>query len=36
MEITYESIKPYILEEKIEGTKVNCVFKIDGETFEAH
>lgn len=36
MEITYESIKPYILEEKIEGTKVNCVFKIDGETFEAY
>lgn len=35
MEITYESIKPYILEEKVDGSKVNCKFQIESEVFEA-
>lgn len=35
MEITYESIRPYILEEQVEGTKVNCKFKVDNQIFEA-
>lgn len=36
MEITYESIKPYILEAKVEGSKVTCLFKVESETFEAY
>lgn len=35
MEITYESIKPYILEERLEGSKMNCKFQVDNEVFEA-
>jgi len=35
MEITYESIKPYLLEENTEGSKVFCKFEIEGEVFEA-
>lgn len=35
MEITYESIKPYILEEKLEGSKVNCKFQVENQVFEA-
>jgi tellurite resistance protein len=35
MEITYESIKPYILEVKIDGSKVNCKFQVESEVFEA-
>ena len=34
-EITYESIKPYILEEKFDGSKCYCVFEVEGEQFEA-
>ncbi|BDS13503.1 tellurite resistance TerB family protein [Aureispira anguillae] len=35
MEITYESIRPYILEEKVEGSKVLCKFQIDNQVFES-
>jgi tellurite resistance protein len=35
MEITYESIKPYILEENLDGSKVECKFEIEGQIFEA-
>ncbi len=35
MEITYESIKPLILEERLEGSTMHCKFKVEGEVFEA-
>ena len=35
MEITYESIRSYILEENQEGTKVMCKFEIEGKVFES-
>lgn len=35
MEITYEAIKPYILEEKIQGSKVFCKFQVDNQVFES-
>jgi tellurite resistance protein len=35
MEITYEAIKPYILEEKIQGSKMFCKFQVDNQVFEA-
>lgn len=34
MEITYSSIKSIIQEERFEGGKVYCTFKIEGEIFE--
>ncbi|MCP4438244.1 MAG: TerB family tellurite resistance protein [Aureispira sp.] len=34
MEITYSLIKDTIVEEKIEGGKLYCTFKIEGEVFE--
>lgn len=35
MKVTYESIKPYILEEKLDGGKMFCKFQIENQTFEA-
>lgn len=35
MEITYELIKPIILEEKMEGSTMYCKFKVEGEIFES-
>lgn len=35
MEITYESIKPYIVEERVDGSKMACKFQVENETFEA-
>lgn len=35
MEITYESIRPYILEEKVESSKVLCKFQVDNQVFES-
>ncbi|MFK7797352.1 MAG: TerB family tellurite resistance protein [Aureispira sp.] len=35
MEITYESIKHYVLEEKVQGSKVHCKFQIDNQVFES-
>lgn len=35
MEITYESIKPYILEEKVDGSKVLCKFQVDNQVFDS-
>lgn len=35
MEITYASIRTYILEEKVEGTRVYCKFQVDNEVFES-
>lgn len=35
MEVTYESIRPYILEETVDGSKVMCKFEIEGQTFES-
>jgi len=35
MEITYQSIKPYVGGEKIEGSKIICEFIVDGQSFES-
>lgn len=35
MTITYESIKPYILEETLEGNKMICQFQIEDQVFDA-
>lgn len=35
MEVTYQSIKPYILEEKLEKSKMLCKFQIENEVFDA-
>jgi len=35
MEITYDLIKPIILEEKLDGSTMHCKFKIEGEVFES-
>lgn len=35
MEITYEAIKPYILEERVQGSKVFCKFQIDNQVFDS-
>ena len=35
MEITYESIKSYILEENLDGSKMHCKFEVDGQVFES-
>ncbi len=35
MEITYEHIKPYILEEKVQGSKVFAKFQVDDQIFES-
>lgn len=35
MEVTYDSIKPLILEERLEGSTMHCKFKVEGEIFEA-
>jgi tellurite resistance protein len=35
MNITYESIKPYILEENLDASKMHCKFQIDNKVFEA-
>lgn len=35
MEITYESIRQYILEEKVDGGRVLCKFQIEDEVFES-
>ncbi|WMX14341.1 TerB family tellurite resistance protein [Aureispira sp. CCB-E] len=35
MEITYESIKPYILEEKVDGSKVLCKFQVENQVFDS-
>ncbi len=35
MEISYKSIKPYILDERLEGSKMFCKFQIESEVFEA-
>lgn len=34
-DITYESIKPYLLEETIDGSRITCIFKIEDQTFES-
>jgi tellurite resistance protein len=36
MVVTYEMIKPYIAEEKLEGSNVKCKFQVDGEIFESN
>jgi tellurite resistance protein len=35
LEITYDLIKPIILEEKADGSTMNCKFKVEGEIFES-
>lgn len=35
MEITYESIRPYLLEEAIDGSKITCKFKVEDQEFES-
>jgi len=35
MEITYESIRQYIIEESLDGSRVTCKFQIDDEVFES-
>jgi tellurite resistance protein len=35
MEITYESIRQYIIEESLEGSRVTCKFQIDNEVFDS-
>ncbi len=35
MKITYESIRPYILEETLEGNKMICKFQIEDQVFDA-
>jgi tellurite resistance protein len=35
MEITYESLVPYILEENVEGSKIFCKFEVEGQVFES-
>lgn len=35
MEITYDLIKPIILEEKMDGSTMHCKFKVEGEVFDA-
>lgn len=35
MEVTYESIKPYLVEEQVEGSKMNCKFQVENEVFES-
>lgn len=35
MEITYDLIKPIILEEKLDGSTMHCKFKVEGEVFES-
>lgn len=35
MKVTYESIKPHILEERLDGGKMFCKFQIENQTFEA-
>ena len=35
MDITYSSIKSYILEEEVDGSKVNCKFEVEGKVFES-
>lgn len=35
MEITYESIRPHIVEETVEGSKVMCKFEVEGQVFES-
>jgi tellurite resistance protein len=34
-EITYDLIKPIILEEKLDGSTMHCKFKVEGEVFES-
>ncbi len=36
MVVTYEMIKPYIAEEKLESSNMKCKFQVDGETFESN
>jgi tellurite resistance protein len=36
MVVTYESIKPYISEEKMESSNMKCKFQVDGEIFESN
>ncbi len=35
MEITYDLIKPIILEEKLDGSTMHCKFKVEGEVFDS-
>lgn len=34
MVITYELVKPYLLEEKVQGSKMLCKFQVENEVFE--
>jgi tellurite resistance protein len=36
MEITYESIKPYITEENVDGSKIYCKFEVEDQVFESN
>ena len=35
MEITYESIKPYLVEEQVQGSKITCKFQVENQMFES-
>ena len=35
MEITYDLLKPIILEEKLDGSTMHCKFKVEGEVYES-